>query len=491
MTRTSTPLRPAVVDPDYAALWQRLQADGFGEGETALAAFERRVAEEAGVSPALATQVVEEYRRFCFLACVAGEEITPSPLVDQAWHTHLTDTREYWQRFCPQVLRRTLHHHPGRGDPADAARFQAQYAATLTQYRHYFGEPPTACWPAPAGTRPPAPAMRQARTRRTASTRGGIALWGWMLGAALLFAVLWQGNGPLSPLHWPGPPFLLLFLAGIGLAWSLGTRLRLAVRGLRRAALDTPLDATELAYLAGGSERVADQQLALLLAADAVRLQAEPHVRRHARLRLTRVAAPPALQRALAIVRAQPHLQPALAALRRDAAPLRRSLVDKGLWLGHGQALCARLFGAAPLLALWMLGLLKLRIGLQLQRPIGFLVAAMVVVAVVALGFLLTPPRRSVAGDALLAEREAAWRDGVAAPSLAPGSHLALPLALAGTSVLMTTPWADYHALRTPAPNGHGGRCSTTNCSSCGAGSSDGGGSSCGGGGCGGCGGGD
>ncbi|XQA69169.1 TIGR04222 domain-containing membrane protein [Xanthomonas sacchari] len=489
MTPTSTPLLPASVDPDHAALWQRLQADGFGEGETALAAFERRVAEEAGVSPALATHLVEEYRRFCFLACVAGEEITPSPLVDQAWHAHLTDTREYWQRFCPQILRRTLHHHPGRGDPADAARFQAQYAATLAQYRHYFGEPPTACWPAPAGTRPPAPAPRQACTRRTAPTRGGIALWGWMLGVALLFAVLWQRHGPLSPLHWPGPPFLLLFLAGIGLAWSLGARLRLAVRGLRRAALDTPLDATELAYLAGGSERVADQQLALLLAAGAVRLQAEPHVRRQARLQSTTVAVPPALQRALAIVRAHPQLQQALAALQRDAAPLRRALVAKGLWLGHGQALCARLLGAAPLLALWTLGVMKLRIGLQLQRPIGFLVAAMVVVAVVALGFLLTPPRRSVAGDALLAERDAAWRDGVAAPSLAPGSHLALPLALAGTSVLMTTPWADYHALRAPAANGRGGSCSTSNCGG-GGGSSDGG-SSCGGGGCGGCGGGD
>ncbi|UYK84555.1 TIGR04222 domain-containing membrane protein [Xanthomonas sacchari] len=490
MTPTSTPLLPASVDPDHAALWQRLQADGFGEGETALAAFERRVAEEAGVSPALATHLVEEYRRFCFLACVAGEEITPSPLVDQAWHAHLTDTREYWQRFCPQILRRTLHHHPGRGDPADAARFQAQYAATLAQYRHYFGEPPTTCWPAPAGTRPPAPAPRQARTRRTAPTRGGIALWGWMLGVALLFAVLWQRHGPLSPLHWPGPSFLLLFLACIGLAWSLGARLRLVVRGLRRAALDTPLDATELAYLAGGSERVADQQLALLLAAGAVRLQAEPHVRRQARLQSTTVAVPPTLQRALAIVRAHPQLQQALAALRRDAAPLRRALVDKGLWLGHGQALCARLFGAAPLLALWMVGLLKLRIGLQLQRPIGFLVAAMVVVAVVALGFLLTPPRRSVAGDALLAERDAAWRDGVAAPSPEPGSHLALPLALAGTSVLMTTPWADYHALRSPLPNGAGCSASTSSCGG-GGGSSDGGGSSCGGGGCGGCGGGD
>lgn len=478
------------VDAARHALWQRLQAYRFGEDEAALPAFVRRVAKAANVSQALAAHAVEEYRRFCFLACVAGEEVTPSALVDQVWHTHLTDTREYWQRFCPQVLRITLHHQPGRGDPADAERFQAQYKATLGHYWHHFGEPPLACWPAPAGA-PTAPAPRQSGTRRVVpAVRGGVALWGWMLGVALLFAVLWQGNGPRSPLHWPGPPFLLLFLAGIGLAWSLGARLRLAVRGLRGGDTAAPLDPAELAYLAGGSERVADQQLALLLAAGAVRLQADPHLRRHARLEHTRVAVPPALQRALATVRAQPQLQQALAALRRDAAPLRRALVAKGLWLGHGQALCARLFGAAPLLALWTLGLLKLRIGLQLQRPIGFLVAAMVVVTVVALGFLLTPPRRSVAGDALLAERDAAWRDGVAAPSLAPGSHLALPLALAGTSVLMTTPWADYHALRAPSFDGRGGRASTSSCGG-GGGGSDGGGSSCGGGGCGGCGGGD
>ena len=40
-----------------------------------------------------ALEAIEEYRRFCFLACVAGAAVTPSDQVDEVWHQHLTHTR--------------------------------------------------------------------------------------------------------------------------------------------------------------------------------------------------------------------------------------------------------------------------------------------------------------------------------------------------------------------------------------------------------------
>ncbi len=43
----------------------------------------------------------DEYRRFAFLAATAGHPVTPSDAVDQAWHLHLTYSRDYWDRFCP------------------------------------------------------------------------------------------------------------------------------------------------------------------------------------------------------------------------------------------------------------------------------------------------------------------------------------------------------------------------------------------------------
>jgi len=495
MTKTPAPAPLPHADAEQQALWQRLQDYRFGEADDALPVFVRRVAKEAGVSLAVAVQAIEEYRRFCFLACSGGEDVTPSALIDQVWHTHLTDTREYWQRFCPDVLQATLHHRPGRGDAADAERHAAQYRATLVRYRHYFGEPPAACWPAAAGTRPVARDASDAR--RWASPRApGKALWFWAALTLLLWWALGTDNTAASPLHWRGGSFIWLFLAGIGLAWALAARLRRAVRGLGQGRAATVVDHAELAFLAGGGERVADMQLALLLSRGAVQLRPTLSTLSGRRrdptplLVVDAVAVPASLQRALQLVRANPTLQQALQALREDAMSLRKALIGKRLLLGRGQAWCARLLGAAPPAALWAVGAMKIQIGLQLQRPVGFLVAAMVAVTLVALGFLLTPPRRSVAGDQLLAQRDAAWRAGTHVSSDTPGAHLATPLALAGTGVLMATPWAEYHALRAPVVSGSGGGSGASGCTG---GGGDGGGSSCGSScssGCGGCGGG-
>jgi len=78
----------------------------------------------------------------------AGHEVTPSDAVDQAWHLHLTYSRDYWQTFCPEVLRADLHHGPTRGGPVERERYYRQYAGTLTFYEAAFGEPPpTDIWP--------------------------------------------------------------------------------------------------------------------------------------------------------------------------------------------------------------------------------------------------------------------------------------------------------------------------------------------------------
>ena len=74
--------------------------------KTAALTFADRLARENGWSAAKAARVVDEYRRFCFLAATAGHEVTPSDAVDQAWHLHLTYSRDYWERFCPEVLGR-------------------------------------------------------------------------------------------------------------------------------------------------------------------------------------------------------------------------------------------------------------------------------------------------------------------------------------------------------------------------------------------------
>ena len=129
------------------ALWHRIAAHEIGPPEASLS-FAARLARENRWSLAHAEAVIGEYKRFCYLAITAGHEVTPSDAVDQAWHLHLTYSRDYWQVFCPEVLGTDLHHGPTKGGSAERDRFYHQYAATLAAYEAAFGAaPPTAIWP--------------------------------------------------------------------------------------------------------------------------------------------------------------------------------------------------------------------------------------------------------------------------------------------------------------------------------------------------------
>ena len=115
--------------------------------------FAKRLARENAWSVDYAERVVREYKRFVFLAMRAGHPVTPSEQVDQAWHLHLTYSRDYWQLFCPEVLGADLHHGPTAGGQAERSRYYEQYAQTLASYEAAFGEPPPPdIWP-PAARR--------------------------------------------------------------------------------------------------------------------------------------------------------------------------------------------------------------------------------------------------------------------------------------------------------------------------------------------------
>src|SRR5688572_23915413 len=104
-------------------LWSRIAAFPLDEGSPPLS-FAARLARENAWSVSHAARVLEEYRRFAYLAVAAGHPVTPSEDVDQAWHLHLTYTRSYWTRFCATVLGRELHHEPTQGGAAEARKFQ-------------------------------------------------------------------------------------------------------------------------------------------------------------------------------------------------------------------------------------------------------------------------------------------------------------------------------------------------------------------------------
>jgi hypothetical protein len=130
-------------------LYQRLQAFSFDQLDAQLP-FSKRLARDNRWSLEYTQRVIEEYKKFTFLAVVAGHPVTPSDQVDQVWHLHLTYTRSYWQEFCPKVLQMPLHHEPTRGGSSEQLKFNDWYSRTLESYECFFGEvPPADIWSSP------------------------------------------------------------------------------------------------------------------------------------------------------------------------------------------------------------------------------------------------------------------------------------------------------------------------------------------------------
>lgn len=131
-------------------LWTRIEAfeiDDLSRGVPDLT-FSQRLASENGWCAGFARRVVEEYKRFLFLAMTAGHSVTTSDEVDQAWHLHMTYTRSYWDRLTREVLPRPLHHDPTRGGGEEDAKFDDWYERTKRSYTAAFGEePPADVWP--------------------------------------------------------------------------------------------------------------------------------------------------------------------------------------------------------------------------------------------------------------------------------------------------------------------------------------------------------
>ena len=87
--------------------------------------------------PGLLTEVL----RFLHLVAAGDQVLTPSRLVDLAWHEFILCTRTY-DAFCRRHFGRMIHHQPGGMEDEN----NSQFDQTLALYQRYFGPPPAAYW---------------------------------------------------------------------------------------------------------------------------------------------------------------------------------------------------------------------------------------------------------------------------------------------------------------------------------------------------------
>jgi uncharacterized protein (TIGR04222 family) len=490
-------------------LFDRLQAFEIDEPGAELT-FGRRLARENGWRPEYAERVIVEYKKFLYLAMVAGHVVSPSEQVDQAWHMHLVYTRSYWNELCGKVLGRALHHTPTQGGAVEQAKYVDLYNQTLASYRQLIGPPPQDIWP-PAEVRfgddlhhvsvntrrywiVPKPRWPRTSFNSQGTSLGVLGMVGLPLAAAT-----W------NPLDWRGPEFLLAYAvwAIAAALLALFVRLRLAPRN---DDFDAPkietLDPYEIAVLAAGPDRAVEAAFASMVHAGTLQIATEPtSTRKPVRVRAATTSvqqgkplpadAPP-IERALHGAAASP--AKSFAPLRRAGLPIAKELSERLkerelLQAGPPPFHCvlAAAIMAAPLLP----GSAKIAVGISRGRPVAFLALLCAATVIASLLFLFVRSRLSARGKAAL-ERvrlTSASPTQLSQPTVSALSppDLATAIGLFGVAALAAGPLAPVHAM---LPRSCGGGDVSTSFGGCGGGSGCSGGGGCGGGGCGGCGGG-
>jgi uncharacterized protein (TIGR04222 family) len=393
-------------------------------------------------------------------------------------------TRSYWDDLCGQVLGFPLHHGPTKGGAAEGHKFRDWYAQTLRSYQTAFGTvAPADIWPPDAQRFGEAPYFQRLNRKRYLLVPRPQWRWAldWRVGLALAGALVLAGCSarlPLNPFDWYGADFLILFWSLCLTLVPLALWLRYRGRGPEEAVFGLPVGTYELARLAEGGRLLADSALAALAYSGHIKLLPGQQVFRATHL------PPPTDPYELAVWQLISPEGSDTNAVREQANSVgfRATQVIDSKLLANNLLLTSETrqrLNRLPLftfLALEAFGVLKVIVGLNRDRPVGFLLFSLIALALVGVYFHQHGAWATGRGAALLVLTRSQMRQSRNAP---PSTRLvALTAALFGISQLGIIGLGDIGELLVPPRHP----------SSSDGGGSDGGGG-CGGGGCSGCGG--
>ena len=497
-------------------LYERIRTFSFDAPGTAYT-FVQRLAKENAWSRPYAERVVDEYRRFAFLAVAAGHPVSPSDAVDQAWHLHLVYTRSYWDEFCSKVLHTPLHHEPGRGGEKEVAKFDDWYARTLASYAKFFGEgPPADVWLTVLEKAARREEFRRVDVKRhwvLSKRKLGIGVAAALLALSLglaafgcMPATFAKGRpavsppfaaATLNPFDLRGPDFLafygIAYVAAFALAWVVRSASR-GPDGAPRRGIH--LDPYQIAYLNGGAVHAVNAAITALYHRDVLKVTesdgtlqvlrpgaALPHPLEQAVYRAVDPDGREGRRRQVSDVRL---------IVRPTVEQVGAGLKKAGLVVNDDDARAAAVRATLVALAVPMTGLVKVMIGLSRDKPVSFLVLAVIATAVLAVAVLSRRPHRTRLGDAALRALRSV-NDPLRTNVMRVGPEaLVLGVALFGLGMLGNTNLEFLNRTLRPrnqstfSSSGCGG---ATSCGGFSCGGSSCGGGGCGGGGCGGCGG--
>ena len=345
-------------------LWIRIDAYQIDDPE-AYIPLSSKLAKEQGWSVEFTQRAFLEYKKFIYLCCILPGGASPSKIVDEVWHLHLTYTRDYWRRFCKETLQKDIHHHPSKGGPDEQLKHEIWYEETLKQYEAIFGEPaPADIWSTNAIPKLAEPIYYSYNIFFEPGNKWRYALL--ILPIVFIGLIYDQPN----PYKLSGPHFLVFYAILMGVV-ALIVLLSVIAQKNKLAAIfkvNYPgLSKYEMAFLTGGEYR-----FALLLIAELVD------------------------KRVLSLIERNVYIIN-YDVLKNIDSPLKGYLLESGadkIFLSQLKMVSAKM-GAEyrmkyfslifqfekftnswlPLIIPWVLGIIRIIQGLQNDKPVGFLLA--------------------------------------------------------------------------------------------------------------------
>jgi hypothetical protein len=124
-------------------LWLKLNLMN-ADGLQAFAPLMEMMQKQMGQNAEMTQRVIEEYRKFLFLAMRAGHQVIPPGPVNDAWMMHLQNAQNYWESLGQMITERPA------AQGFDAKQFSSMadtWKMTLESYEKFFGtKPPMDIW---------------------------------------------------------------------------------------------------------------------------------------------------------------------------------------------------------------------------------------------------------------------------------------------------------------------------------------------------------
>ena len=458
-------------------LYKRIQAFALDRPDSQLS-FSQRLAKDNGWSLGYTQRVIEEYKKFIFLAVAAGHPVTPSDQIDQVWHLHLTYTRLYWQEFCPKILQTTLHHEPTRGGSSEQLKFGSWYSKTLESYEQFFGHiPPIDIWPKPKdrfgrdlhfiriNTQQSWVLSKPNFTVSVKPQLRKIGIFTFLVFLSLMITSCQIISQIPNPINFTGSEFLTfyIFLGVMGIALAAWLRFYLCLVSANTKQ-QPDLNTYEIAFLAGGNHGLIMAAITSLVKQGYVEVLKEksPFGRTQSKLVVTgkidAIADPVEKAVAQDILATDGAIEQVFQKSKVMKDSIRSRLEQLGLFLSDAQALKAQIYPSLIVVILLGIGLCKMAVGISRDKPVGLLLICIFGLLVLGARFFVKP-QRSRYGEIIFKDLTNRLQHLKTANSS--DSELVLAVALFGATVLMADmALADLYQMLTPtaaASSGSGG----------------------------------